>query len=123
VIGYDFKTGSSVLDFNQVTSFLLHKFAEGTSIFALLALAKGKSADLAWTGLIAGVPVGIGAIIGYSGAPGGIAVFLFSLAAGSTIYVLSFLISTLDVKNVGNAVLVLLGLLFMYGAGLLHQLP
>ncbi len=123
VIGHDFSTGESILDFNQVTSFVLHKFGEGTTLFAILAWAKRRSIDLASTGLIAGAPLGVGALLGYSGVQGGLVVYLFSLATGSTIYILSFLISRLEIRSVGNTIFILLGLLLMYGAGLLHQLP
>jgi len=123
VMGHDFGTGESILDFAQGASFVLHKFAEGTTVFAILALARFRPVDLAATGLIAGGPVALGAATGFLGAPGGLAVFMFSLAAGSTIYVISFLVSRFDVRSIRHVLVMVLGLLLMYGAGLLHQLP
>jgi len=122
VIGYDFRTGQSVLDFNQMTSFLLHKFAEGSTLFIILLWARVKQIDYFSTALIAGAPIAIGTLLGFSGASGSIAVFLFSAAVGSNIYILTFLISRIDLRSFTSGLFILGGLAFMYGAGLLHVL-
>jgi ZIP family zinc transporter len=118
-IGYDFSTGFTLLSLPQVSSFLLHKVAEGLTIGALLYSSKASIASSVPLGIVAGIPVALGTVFGLTGLPVGVSTIFFAGAAGATLYAMVNLYPV-DRRS-AFAVAILLGFIYMYLSGVLHQ--
>lgn len=121
VIGYSFVTGVTTLSVAQGLSFALHKLGEGFTIGVVAALGAVRSRHLAVSALAGGVPATLGAVLGL-GALGGTAVTIaFAASVGATVYVLARLLMREGTSREQTILGVLVGFLYMYFAGVLHQ--
>lgn len=121
VVGYDFASGFTVLSVSQVLSFALHKAGEGFTIGTLLAISKTKLSHFVSTALLSGIPIALGALLGLGGLPTGTSTVFFAAAVGATIYFV-FRMSIIGGRETARlAVIILLGFVYMYLSGVLHQ--
>lgn len=121
VIGYDFATGFTILSLPQALSFTLHKIAEGASIGVLVYAVRVGLTQSVTVSLVAGLPVAVGTLLGLFGLPGGTSTFFFASSAGATVYGMTTLFTS-DRNGVRRyAVWILVGFLYMYFAGVIHQ--
>ncbi len=121
IIGYGFISGAGAYwNLNQILSFALHKFGEGFTLGTLLLIADRVKS---WTpiGLIAGLPVGLGAALGYLTGSASLSPYAFALGGGFAAYFTIRFSKFLTRENQRVFVAVAVGFLFMYLAGLLHQ--
>jgi len=118
-IGYDFSTGFTLLSLPQITSFLLHKVGEGLTIGALLYSVKSHAAITIPLAVIAGAPVALGTLFGLAGLPPGTSTIFFAGGAGATLYAMLNMYPA-D-KRPAFAIALLLGFIYMYLSGVLHQ--
>ncbi|MBM3897123.1 MAG: hypothetical protein FJ358_01150 [Thaumarchaeota archaeon] len=126
VIGYDVRTAGFSQDVATITqglSFALHKAAEGFVIGSFLT-KQSKLSIVIFAGAIAALPGVLGALLGSFGIPGIISSYFFAMGAGAAIYTLTKLIPTaISEKNkIVMAIGIALGYLFIYGAGLIHNI-
>jgi len=122
VIGYGFIHGiEALIDPAQILSYGLHKLGEAFTLGTLLVLATQRPRSWIVAGLAASLPVGLGAIAGFTKVPAELSTYSFALGAGIAAYFLVQFARLLPSgrKNVYYAVAA--GFLFMYFAGLLHQ--
>lgn len=121
IIGYDFGTGATSLSGFQISSFTLHKAGEGFTIGMLLMRGNFPTKHAIPTGVLAGLPTIAGAGLGFSGIPAVFATYFFAAAMGATIFVITkFVRLTWNAKQT-TLIGVLIGFLYMYFAGVLHQ--
>jgi len=122
IIGKEYISGFLSLTPNQLSSFALHKVFEGMTIASLITnqINRRKIFTLS---LISGLPIGLGTILGIFNVSSLIPLYLFSVGAGSTVYIFIQLSKrvTFDVSKPSGYLWVLIGIFMMYIAGLLHQ--
>jgi len=126
VVGYDISTtgfSEDVATIVQGLSFALHKTAEGFVIGSFFTKESKLSTGLL-AGAIASLPGVLGALFGAFGIPGIVSSYLFAMGAGAAIYIVTKLIpvAVSGKNNVTVAIGIALGYLFIYGAGLIHNL-
>lgn len=121
IIGYDFSTGATSLSGFQIASFALHKAGEGFTIGILLMRGNFTTKHAIPTGILAGLPILVGAGMGFSGIPAVFATYFFAAAMGATIFVITKFVRLTGSLKQTTAVGVLIGFLYMYFAGVLHQ--
>lgn len=123
VIGYSFISGEAAFtNINQILSFGLHKVGEGFTLGALLAIPNQTSRTWTWSGLIAGLPVGLGGALGFLTNAGLFSTYAFAIGAGFAAYFIIQFSRLLPKRNRAAYGAVAAGFLFMYFAGLLHQI-
>lgn len=121
IMGYDFSTGATSLSGFQIASFTLHKAGEGFTIGMLLMRGNFATKHAIPTGVLAGLPTLVGVGLGFSGIPAVFATYFFAAAMGAIIFVITkFVRLTGSVKQT-TVIGVLLGFLYMYFSGVLHQ--
>ena len=122
VIGYGFISGQPALsNVTQILSYGLHKIGEGFTLGTLLALSNQESKGWSVSGLVAGLPVGLGGALGFLSILAELTTYAFAIGAGFTAY---FIIHFSRLLPTGKRFVygaVAAGFLFMYLAGMLHQ--
>ena len=126
VIGYDIRTtgfSDDVSTIVQGLSFALHKAAEGFVIGSFFT-RQSKLSNGIFAGAIASLPGVLGASLGVFGIPGIVSSYLFAMGAGATIFMITKLIpvAVSGRSNITVAIGMALGYLFIYGAGLIHNI-
>lgn len=122
IIGYDFATGVTSLSLAQISSFVLHKIAEGFTIGVLIIYGALKNRHALATGVIAGIPTVIGTAMGYALLPPTLHTYFFAASLGATIFIIIRLIHLITSSRYNGILIgILAGFLFMYFAGVLHQ--
>lgn len=122
IIGYDLVTGATVLSLPQLSSFALHKLAEGLTVGVLLVEGGYRLKHGGLSGLLAGFPIVLGTVAGISGLPAVLSTYFFATGAGATIYVLTRFATNLGSASSSKVVIgIMLGFLYMYLSGVLHQ--
>lgn len=126
VIGYDVRTtglSDDVSTIVQGLSFALHKAAEGLVIGAFFT-KQSRPSNAIFAGAIASLPGVLGASLGAFGIPGIISSYLFAMGAGATIYMIAKLIplAVSGKSRITVAIGIAVGYLFIYGAGLIHNI-
>jgi ZIP family zinc transporter len=122
IIGYDFATGFTILSIAQTLSFTLHKLAEGITLGVLMySSSKVRLVHPIIGGVVAGVPVAIGTLLGLVGLPEGTSTIFFAAASGATVYVIANLFQMGAERRAVFPLGMLIGFLYMYFAGVLHQ--
>ncbi|MGH9876128.1 MAG: hypothetical protein ACRD5H_00690 [Nitrososphaerales archaeon] len=125
IMGYDFSTGATSLSPSQISSFVLHKIGEGFTIGVLTMYnhnnTTSKNRHLLATGAIAAVPTMAGAAMGYALFPSILSTYLFAAAAGATIFIITIFVTLMASPRYSVPIGILVGFLFMYFSGVLHQ--
>ena len=126
VIGYDVRTTGFSDDLSTIVqgvSFALHKAAEGLVIGAFFT-KQSRPSNAIFAGAIASLPGVLGASLGAFGIPGIISSYLFAMGAGATIYMITKLIpvAVSGKSRITVAIGIAVGYLFIYGAGLIHNI-
>ncbi len=122
VIGYGFiSSAAAYWNLSQILSYALHKFGEGFTLGTLLLITDNRLKSWTPIGLIAGLPVGLGAAVGYLTASPLLSTYAFAVGAGFAAYFTIRFSRALTKENKFVYVAVAIGFLFMYLAGLLHQ--
>jgi len=126
VIGYDIRTAGFSDELSTIVqglSFALHKAAEGFVIGSFFTKQSRLSNGI-FAGAIASLPGVLGAYLGAFGIPGIVSSYLFAMGAGATIYMITKLIpaAVSGKSNISVAMGIALGYLFIYGAGLIHNI-
>lgn len=121
IMGYDFSTGATSLSGFQISSFALHKAGEGFTIGILLMRGNLTAKHAIPTGLFAGLPTIAGAGLGFLGIPAIFATYFFAAAMGATIFVITKFVRLGWNAKQSTLVGILIGFLYMYFAGVLHQ--
>jgi len=130
-IGSSYAIGSLALGAALIVGFALHNTTEGLAIVAPVAKEEGDAADrlrrLIGLGLLAGLPVVLGAWIGASAFNPSLAAFMFGMGAGAIAQVIVQIAPS--VRDTAGRLLnplavggVLSGLALMYATGLLISL-
>lgn len=141
IMGYDFSTSATSMSPAQTSSFVLHKIGEGFTIGVLIMFSRGVGGDsnnnsnntssskrytlhtLA-IGAIAAVPTVAGAAMGYALFPSTLSTYFFAASAGATIFIITRLAYlAANIRQHGSLVIIgiLIGFLFFYFSGILHQ--
>jgi zinc transporter ZupT len=122
VIGYGFISNQAAYaDATQILSYGLHKSAEGFTLGILLWISRQRISSWVASGLIAGLPVGIGGVLGFLTSSAELSTYAFATGAGFTAYLAIQFSKLISEKKRMIYVAVAAGFLFMYLAGLLHQ--
>ena len=126
VIGYDIRTtgfSQDVATIVQGLSFALHKTAEGFVIGSFFTNESKLSKGI-FAGAVASLPGVLGALFGALGIPGIVSSYLFAMGAGAAIYMITKLIpvAVSGKNNITVGIGIALGYLFIYGAGLIHNI-
>lgn len=123
VIGYDFRTGATSLSFAQVSSFVLHKIGEGFTMSIFVVFGKLRNLHIFVIGSISTFPILIGSLMGYSLFSPSIATYFFAGAAGATVFIITKFITMVNNTNLYSKASwgILIGFLFMYLSGVVHQ--
>jgi len=126
VVGYDIRTtgfSQDLATIMQGLSFALHKAAEGFVIGSFFT-KQSKLSNVIFAGAIASLPGVLGALLGAFGIPGIVSSYLFAMGAGAAIYTITKLIpaAVSGKNNITIAMGIALGYLFIYGAGLIHNI-
>jgi len=123
VIGYDLQAGHGFTLLQrtvQTLSFVLHKGAEGLAIsIPLMFMRPVNARAVVYSGLVGGVPLMLGTGVGFAGLSGVAASYSFAAGAGGTIYLL-FRLASISIKGRRLYLGILLGVLYMYFAGMIH---
>ena len=125
VVGYDVRTTGFSQDaatIMQGLSFALHKAAEGFVIGSFFTKQSKLSIGI-FAGAIAALPGVLGALLGSFGVPGIASSYFFAMGAGAAIYIITKLIpvAVSEKNKIVIAIGIALGYLFIYGAGLIHN--
>lgn len=125
VVGYDIRTtglSEELSTIVQGVSFALHKAGEGF-VIASLFIRRINWRNIVVAGGLASFPGLLGALLGTFGIPGVVSSFMFAAGAGASIYIITKTIPVAVSKsNITMAVGIVLGYLFIYGAGIIHNL-
>lgn len=126
VAGYDLSaeyTSTLPQTVLQALSFSFHKLSEGF-IISMPFLFGGSKRAMVSSGLVAGIPLLLGTLLGFSGISGIVTSYSFAAGAGATTYILVRLAhSSYGLRGSWSLYLgVLAGLLFMYFAGWMHSI-
>jgi len=117
VVGVSLGTGNTTLATALIFGFAIHNVTEGVAITGPVSDARVGVAILIILGLVAGAPTIVGSWIGLIIFSNAIAVFFFSIAAGSLLFVIINITAAIG-KNFNqsnwNYVAVLLGIFVMY---------
>jgi hypothetical protein len=122
VIGYDVATGETVISLFQASSFALHKVAEGFAIGVVFSNAGALRLGLL-TSVLVSLAVPLGAVSALTGLPPGFSTIWFATASGAIIWSIPTVFSlkgSADLRNRLGGLLI--GFVFVYLAGTLHQL-
>jgi|GEM_PF-743125 hypothetical protein len=121
IIAYDFLTGETVITLTQVISYSLHKFAEGLAIGILLYETSKEIRDVVISFLLSSTPFIVGLISSLYYPTSELSTIFFSIAAGSTVFLLSYLLTR---NKINDKLLlgIMIGLSFIFFAGVLHSI-
>lgn len=120
-VGYDFASGFTILSVPQAVSFSLHKAGEGFTIGTLLAISRRRLLHAISTSIAGGLPLTFGTLLGLTGLPGGVSTGFFATSVGTTVFLI-FRFSTILGGTARLSVIgILLGFIYMYFSGVLHQ--
>ncbi len=122
IVGFGFITGQAAfMNVNQILSFALHKIGEGFTLGTLLAISTQRTQSWTASGFIAGIPVGLGSILGFLTKTAEVSTYAFAIGAGFAAYFVIQFSRLLTRTDQVAYVAVAAGFLYMYFAGLLHQ--
>ena len=126
VVGYDIRTtglSEEISTIVQGISFALHKAGEGFVIGSLF-IKRINWKNILGAGTLASLPGVLGAVLGAYGIPGVLSSFLFAMGAGASIYIIAKIIpaAVSSKSNIIMAIGIAIGYLFIYGAGIIHNL-